>query len=59
MPRQLFVKDLMAKYNKTYHQVTYALMTGRIPAQKFGWIWIIDPSDLPEQWPIKRKQKGD
>lgn len=49
----LNVRQVARRYNKTPYQVTYAFSKGLIEAEKWGWIWIVDEKNLPEQWPIK------
>lgn len=50
---KLNVRQVAQKYNKSHYQVVYAFSKGLIPATKWGWIWVVDESDLPEKWPIK------
>ena len=52
------VRDLMKMYGKTYHQVVYALSTGRIKATKFNWEWAIYKGDLPDEWPVRKRYRG-
>jgi hypothetical protein len=53
------VKDLMKIFDKSYHQVTYALSIGKLKGKKIGWVWVVDPRDIPKEWPISQDKRGE
>jgi len=54
---KLYTPEEIAKmYNKSYYQVIYALMTGRLKGHKIGWAWVVNDSDLPKKWPEREKK---
>lgn len=51
MSNYIQFREVMKKYKKTYSQVKYAVETGRLEAEKIGWVWIFDVGKLPSEWP--------
>jgi hypothetical protein len=50
----LNVNQVAKRYDKSHYQVTYAITLGLIKARKWGGIWVIEESDLPELWPSRK-----
>lgn len=61
MASKLNTREVANRYKVSVYQVNYAINTGRLKAEKWGHIWVIDEADLPDQWPILRRgrRKGD
>jgi len=58
MEKLYTTEDISRIYNKSYKQVIYALMTGRLKGYKIGWMWFVKESDLPPQWPERKKKRA-
>ncbi len=37
-------------FGVTTTAVSRAIREGRLPARKFGWVWMIDPADATHLW---------
>jgi hypothetical protein len=54
-PRFITARQVMKRYGKTYHQLMYAVRTGKLHGEKLEdtWQWIFDEELLPPTWPVK------
>ena len=58
MERILNTREIARMYGVSLYQVHYAILTGRIKAQKWGHIYVVYEKDLPDKWPVFRKGRG-
>jgi hypothetical protein len=60
MDNLLTIQEVIALYDNkiTYSQVMYAILKQTIKAKKIGWIWLIEESSLPQEWPTRGKKNA-
>ena len=54
----LTVSQVAEHYGLDSKDVIYAIRRGKIKGEKVGWVWTISKSDLPENWPVNKRNKS-
>lgn len=56
--KMIGTREVAALYEVDIREVLYAARRGLLKGTKFGWVWMFNPKELPDKWPVRKRKVG-